>query len=463
MVRASFRTVRAGNVEKIFFAKVEAWVVYAIVAVMALLAILYGWTVMKAANGPRKLGAVQAAALTTARIPDTVKAIIRNKDPREADRTSRFGDKAGWIPSSDGDATGLDGYLLLSRFSGDDGRAVVELVDLADFTTRHRWLTDADSLLADAPRESTVTDFSGWNTWRFRAIHPLLLPDGGLIMKDHETPLFRLDACGGTVWMEATDLYHHSTNLDAEGHLWVPSRIEPSDQSPSPDFNDDGATELTLDGERLGVISVTETMIENGLMPIILTAGGFDDDPIHLNDIEPVLADGPYWKKGDLFLSLRHKSLVMLVRPSTRKILWYRIGPWMAQHDVDILDDHRISVFDNAAYDRGAGSYIDGNNQVMIYDFATDTVTSPWKAAMEKMDMLTASEGLVDFTLSGHLVMEESNSGRIVILDRAGGLVGEYYNRTEDGRRFKMAWSRYVPKAQGDAALTALATSSCSR
>jgi hypothetical protein len=153
----------------------------------------------------------------------------------------------------------------------------------------------------------------------------------------------------------------------------------------------------------------------------------------------------------------------MLVRPSTRKILWYRIGPWMAQHDVDILDDHRISVFDNAAYDRGAGSYIDGNNQVMIYDFATDTVTSPWKAAMEKMDMLTASEGLVDFTLSGHLVMEESNSGRIVILDRAGGLVGEYYNRTEDGRRFKMAWSRYVPKAQGDAALTALATSSCSR
>ena len=71
------------------------------------------------------------------------------------------------------------------------------------------------------------------------------------------------------------------------------------------------------------------------------------DDPIHLNDIEPVRKDGPYWRKGDLFLSLRSPSTVMLYRPSTNKVIWRKDGPWSKQHDVDILDDHRISIFNN--------------------------------------------------------------------------------------------------------------------
>ena len=55
---------------------------------------------------------------------------------------------------------------------------------------------------------------------------------------------------------------------------------------------------------------------------MIFTAGGYLDDGLHLNDIQPALTDSPYWKKGDLFLSLRHKSLILLYRPSTGKIIW---------------------------------------------------------------------------------------------------------------------------------------------
>ena len=84
----------------------------------------------------------------------------------------------------------------------------------------------------------------------------------------------------------------------------------------------------------------------------LFTKGMYNHDPIHLNDIEPVLADGPYWKKGDLFLSLRNVSAVMLYRPSTDEIVWIKRGPWIAQHDVDILDDHRIGIYDNAVEER---------------------------------------------------------------------------------------------------------------
>ena len=67
--------------------------------------------------------------------------------------------------------------------------------------------------------------------------------------------------------------------------------------------------------------------------------------------------DGPYWRKGDLFLSLRSPSTVMLYRPATNKVIWRKDGPWSKQHDVDILDDHRISIFNNNGREtRGAPS-----------------------------------------------------------------------------------------------------------
>ena len=106
-----------------------------------------------------------------------------------------------------------------------------------------------------------------------------------------------------------------------------------------------------------------------------------NDDPTHLNDIQPVLDDGPYWKKGDLFLSLRNISTVMLYRPSTDEILWIKRGPWIAQHDVDILDDHRISIYDNDVEARAPGKpYIAGTSQVMVYDFATRKISLPLHA-----------------------------------------------------------------------------------
>src|SRR5690606_40126395 len=61
-----------------------------------------------------------------------------------------------------------------------------------------------------------------------------------------------------------------------------------------------------------------------------------------------------------LFLSFRHMSMIMLYRPATDEIVWKKQGPWLAQHDVDILDATRIGVFNNNAYDRGTDARIHG-------------------------------------------------------------------------------------------------------
>ena len=114
------------------------------------------------------------------------------------------------------------------------------------------------------------------------------------------------------------------------------------------------------------------------------------DDPMHLNDIQPVLTNGPYWKKGDVFISLRSQSMLMLYRPSTNKVLWYQQGPWLQQHDVDIVDNHTIAVFSNNNTLVG----MKGTNQIYMYDFQSKKITEPFKTAFATLKIRTETEGL---------------------------------------------------------------------
>ena len=126
---------------------------------------------------------------------------------------------------------------------------------------------------------------------------------------------------------------------------------------------------------------------------------GFTKDPIHLNDIEPVNVDGKYWKKGDVFLSLRHQSMIILYRPSNNKVIWKKAGPFFHQHDVDILDNNRISIFNNNSKDFVSGDFVDGVNEVLIYDFRYDSFESLFSKKIEKEDVRTITAGSLKFLM----------------------------------------------------------------
>lgn len=448
--------------QNFFFRKIELWLLILVLLIGIVLSILFGAAVMDSIKGTGHFGRAGKVAVAIAQVPDTLIEIAKNKDPRRSGRGMRLKLPGGWTfgdprkgnqPAS---WAGMDGYLLLSRYSGDENRAVIELIDLKDLSIRHVWRPDGDTLFAGVPKVSHITTFERWNTWGFESVHPYLMENGDLLVKDHQSPLFRINGCSQQVWREPTHLYHHSTNIGPDGTFWLPTLIEPAKPENGPKFFEDGLTEVTADGKVLREISLPEMLIRNGHMALMFTSGDYEDDPLHLNDIEPVMEDGPYWKRGDLFLSLRHKSMLILYRPSTDKIVWMKQGPWLAQHDVDILDDHRIGVFDNNAFDRGKGWYVNGHNQVMIYDFATDTVTSPYKDVMAADDVLSVTEGLFELTSSGHLLIEEENSGRLLIYGPDQTLLAQYMNRAKDGYLYGLGWSRYIERKDGDAALAAL-------
>ena len=449
--------------EKFLFSKIETWIVVLLGILAITGSIFFGAQVLKASKKTNQTNPLDDAALLIAEVPQNAVQLAFGKNPKIANRTDRFGSRGGWTPASSAAPIVGDGYLLLSRYSGDENRHLIELVDLADFSTKYTWRPDAEKLLAGMPKVSEITKFERWTTRLYEATHPLLYANGDLLIKDHQSPLIRINSCSQMLWHYSDDLSHHSTELDADGNIWVPTLIDPGTGENGIHFFEDGITEVSAEGKLLFSTSLPEMLVRHGYKYLMFTSGRYVDDPLHLNDIQPVLADGPYWKKGDLFLSMRHASMILLYRPSTDEIIWEKQGPWLAQHDVDIIDDHRIAVFNNNAFDRGKGWYIDGVNDVTFYDFATGAVTSPYKAVMTALDVKTLTEGLFDFTGQGRLILEEENSGRLLIVDHDGKPVTEFINRAKDGNIYELGWSRYVPQALGDAALATLNEKACDK
>lgn len=230
-----------------------------------------------------------------------------------------------------------------------------------------------------------------------------------------------------------------------------------------PGFRDDHIVKVSPDGRVLYSKSVLSILADHGLDNRIYTYDRYEYDPIHLNDIEPVLQDGPHWKRGDLFLSLAHINMILLYRPSTDELIWWSQDKMMHQHDVDILDDHRIAYFDNQRRTHSAGDYVIGPSLVRIYDFASDEHTILFEEQFEALDVKTVNQGLQDFGPNWSLMVEETNTGRLVKFSPEGDLEWQYSNRSSQDVAYTLNWSRYISRDDAAAFLSGVAQQNCAR
>ena len=122
----------------------------------------------------------------------------------------------------------------------------------------------------------------------------------------------------------------------------------------------------------------------------------------------------------------------------------------MHGHDVDILNDHEISVFDNNAALEGMGGYVvRESNNVLIYDFDNNSLRSPWKSGFEKHDIRTITQGLSEIS-GDELFVEETNYGRLIQINKNGEITWQYVNRASDGQVYITNWSRIISRDLGD-------------
>ena len=136
--------------------------------------------------------------------------------------------------------------------------------------------------------------------------------------------------------------------------------------------------------------------------------------------------------------------MVILYRPSTNKIIWKGTGRFFHQHDVDILNDHKISIFNNNSKDFPDGDFVDGHNQVLVYDFKTNDYSSYLDESLKNNDVRTITGGLGQILPNGDLFVEETNYGRSLYFNSDGSLKWTHLNRAEKGNIYGVGWSRIL-------------------
>jgi hypothetical protein len=439
------------------FKKIELWVLCLVVLLGIVFTIGFGTLVRQELIGKKGKGEITQAALFLAEIPIYVKKIYVKKiaAPEKHFHTEdRFPRLSGFV----GKPLEQEEYLLLSRYDPEIEDGVIDLVDLRTFETVYSWNPSLENI-RDAIDSHHVEFFVREKKHRIydktsQPGHPFLFEDGSLSFSG-TGPLVKISRCSDASWILQEDLFHHSVEQAIDGSMWVPSKIYPHSfdvalVGSAPDsFSDDAITQISADGKILFQKSVAQILIDHGYKHLVFSIGEtfeFVTDPIHLNDIQPVDFDGPYWLKGDVFLSLRNQSMLMLYRPKRDEIVWLSTGHTSGQHDIDILDDHRISVFDNNVYKTVGGHKVDGTNLLKIYNFETNTFSNYQSEVFEKNDIRTGTEGRAQIRGDGGLYIEETNHGRTMYFTAGGEIQWQYVNRGEDGHVYQTHWSRLLYK-----------------
>lgn len=446
--------------------KIPVWLLVLVIISGLNFTVLFGWLVRHVAEGGGKLGKFGTVVLSIAQFPSLVKLafvevtavsplLIYNRfdgiDGLNKNGTQQEGSKKD------------DGYLLLSAYDTGKKQSVVKLIHIGTQQVIHEWAPDIKELAKVQKTTSPLFDLNDMTTQRYRIYHPLLLDDGGLLFSGVEGPLFKINACSKIVW-EIDNVFHHSKEQDADGNFWVPSFVEPNSfyKEKFAGYRDDAIVKVSPDGKVLYKKSVSKIIEENGYLALLLGTGNYDEDTIHLNDIQPALTTTKYWEKGDLLISWRHKSTVFLYRPHTNKIIWLKTGPWLNQHDVNFVGHSKISVYGNNVV-RMAGAkevLLDGHNQLYLYDFADESVSMPFAEIFKEKSIRTLSEGRGSFLENGDAFIEETNYGRALRVSTKQA-IWEFVEKADGKNAGLLAWSRYLTKENVDQIQHNLEQSKC--
>lgn len=259
--------------------------------------------------------------------------------------------------------------------------------------------------------------------------------------------MVRVDACSNTVWVLERN-FHQSIEVDSQGNLVSCVVLEGKGSDKTFPIIDDGIAIVSMGGEILKEYSVTAILLKNGYSGLVYGVGRFEEDRIHLNDVQPILTATEIAEVGDMALSIRNLSTVVLVQPETGDIKWLKTGPWLNQHDVNPLGDEKYSVFGNDVV-RGLNNgkpfakLKDGRSEIYVYDQPADTISRPYASMMEKERIKTVKEGRSKILANGDAFIEQQGFARLLRISE-DTVRWEYVNKISADTVGNLHWSRYL-------------------
>lgn len=426
-----------------------------LLAVIALVGLaLFGAAVKTAAEDERAAGVLGRAALALASLPGAIGQAVERA----------FGDDlAPLIQVAGPPEFSFDGYEPLpSRPGVPDIPGLIYRAEHPRLVAGWRIVVGAFEI-DGAPANAAVLispELEVAKVWRLRDLdidgdprpetHVLahgfeVLPDGSVIVafEGGET-LRRIGACGEAVWT-ARGAYRYAVTLDEDGRsLWTLR-------------GPDTVVQVAMaDGEILRAFSMDEVIRANPQIDVLEIRRSVDaalganprgepgrwlDDPIHLNDVDPLprawARQYPRFRGGELLLSARSLNLLLAIDRKSLQARWWRIGQTRGQHDPDWLPDGRIVVIDNrpARHDTtvvaiGPYSY----ERTVLFDGQHDNFYSRIRGRQEWHD-------------NGLHTISSPQQGRVLELGAANQVMFEVFNRKpgDPSIRYVLTELRWLP------------------
>lgn len=421
-------------------------IIRAISKIVLLIAFLniFAFSVYHVNSGGTKLGPLTGPLQSFSQFPKLVMGVFR--EFTLPSRLIKADPTIEEINKLDYDLFGLNAHFADKKWN-------VELRNFKNDSLVHVWYLDQSNF------NSTGTIFS-----HREPVAPILLANRHLVLNNHETKnLYRLDENSELIWHNTDYQYHHSISLGEDGHIWACTRKLIALENNSR-YWDNHITKVDVEtGKTILHKSISKILIENGMEYLVHGFANevdeYGTDPLHHNEIEPVLEDGSYWKKGDLFLSFRHRSMIILYRPSTNKVVRLIHGPFINGHDVDIHSDSTITVFNNNISSLGNLTLEDVNfgtdeelselmpdmnrhAEVLEYHFKDSTFISRYSEHFKEQKIFTPTQGLHEFISNGDLFVESSEQGLVYVFNENEILFKAYANKVIDGGVEPPHWIR---------------------
>ncbi len=419
--------------------------VFLVIFIFTIASILYGFSIKYYTEGGKKFPYLKGVVLFIAEIPRPLIHMFKSKsfNPNKPKLLKKHKDKVRFKQFIENKRNAL---LVLPTYNNDLGISKIDIIDLVNFKIIHTYRHDVDEMNNQVKNIEKFPRIKiDKSKTRFEYRHPLLLEDGSIISDSDYSVEFKIDFCSNLKWINDEIIFHHSKMLDHEGNVWVAGQIDPKSKYVKKfsinRFGDDAIIKINTDGKILYKKSVLEILIDNNILPenfALNSSLSGEFDPIHLNDIEPALYDTDYWNQGDVFLSPRNQSAIIHFRPSTNKVINYITGPFAEQHDVDIISETEISIFNN-------NSFLVNNelSEILIYNFETKEFKKLFNEQLKIENFKTESQGLSHIFKDGSLMVEEQNHGRIILFNMHGEKEWEFINKDKKGIGF-ISWSRII-------------------
>ena len=279
----------------------------------------------------------------------------------------------------------------------------------------HQWSVRFNDVWSDFPVDKK---HHGRRYWR----RAYLLPDGELLAIFQGLGLLKLDKNSKVLWKRANRA-HHGLDIGPDGGIHLLTRlvrpvVDGEERVP---VVEEFVTVLNADGVTKAEVSVLDALESAGLRDEL---GGADSsvDLFEANSIqvltEPAAERLPGVERGNVLLSFPKLSLVAVLDLNTEQIVWTGRGDFEFQHDVNMLPNGNLLLFD--------GRIGQGARAVEVDPLTMKTVWSTvvFPGSVSEVPRV----GLVDRLAEGRTLVVDTNSGHAIELSPGGETVWEFIN-----------------------------------